>query len=300
MSNVELTIVHVSGLKQGEREIFREFPITIGRAPDSKVRLSANDTRASTRHAEVNFDGKDIFLRDLNSTNGSYLNGKRVSQTKLLNGDIVEFGVNGPKLRFEFLFSLPAAPATNPVKAVPPPLAVQPASANAAKPQFNIEGGGRLQPAVAPPASMVAKSATPPMAIEEREFHYKGWFKYFLFTIGALLLVAAGMLFWWGILIWSIPAGLGGMFFILMGWSCLRINITANNQGLHYQGILRSTMIRWDDIVELKGFRSRTRLLNNLVYVVRGHRGTIVFAAQDYQNGIDLVTLIALRTRHSW
>ncbi len=300
MSNVELTIIHVSGLKQGERETFREFPITIGRAPDSKLRLNVNDTRASTRHAEVNFDGKDVFLRDLNSTNGSYLNGKRVSQTKLVNGDIVEFGVNGPKLRFEFLLSLPVVPATNPVKASPPPLAVQPVSSNAAKPQFSVEGGGGIQPAVSPPLNVVAKSTPPPMAIEEREFHYKGWFKYFLFTIGTLLLIAAAMLFWWSILIWTIPASLVGMFFILMGWSCLRINITANNQGLHYQGILRSTMIGWDDIVELKGFRSRTRLLNNLVYVVRGHRGTIVFAAQDYQNGIDLVTLISLRTRHSW
>jgi hypothetical protein len=97
-----------------------------------------------------------------------------------------------------------------------------------------------------------------------------------------------------------IPAALIGLFLLMMGWSCSRINITANNQGIHYQGILRSTIIRWDEITELKAFRSRTRLLTDLVYIVRSRNNNIVFSIEDYQDGLELANLIARRSRLAW
>ncbi|KAF0249826.1 MAG: hypothetical protein FD167_765, partial [bacterium] len=67
------------------------------------------------------------------------------------------------------------------------------------------------------------------------------------------------------------------------------------------QGILRSTVIRWDEVTELKAFRSRTRLLTDLVYVVRSrNNSTIVFSIEDYQDGLELASLIARRSRLAW
>ncbi|MEW6733034.1 MAG: FHA domain-containing protein [Acidobacteriota bacterium] len=299
---MRLTITHISGLKKGEREIFTSFPITIGRAPGASLRLAANDTRASTRHAEVIVEGSNLVLRDLNSTNGTYLKGKRIDRIKLVNAEVIEFGVDGPKLLFEIAFEEVAA-GPPPLAGGPPPLAVQPANSSGNSPQFGIANQGPgIQLAVSPatPTPAVAPISMPPMAIEEREFQYRNRFKFILFGIGGILMIVALTLFYQNILVWSIPIGLIGLFLFMMGWSCSRINITASSQGLHYQGILRSTMIRWEDITELRGFRSRTRLLTDLVYEVRSNRKRIVFAAEDYQDGLDLATLVARRTRLKW
>jgi len=178
---------------------------------------------------------------------------------------------------------------------------VQSSSPSANAPQFNIGNQGRgLELAVAPPAPAPMPMPIVPMAIEEHEFPYKNRFKFVLLGAGVLLFVAAILLFIQQVLIWTVPAGLIGLFLCLMGWSCWRINITANNQGIYYQGILRSKMIRWDDVVELRAFRSRTRLLTHLVYIVRGRNGEIVFAPEDYENGFDLAALIARRVRLTW
>jgi hypothetical protein len=305
---VQVNITHISGMKQGERETLSSFPFIIGRAPGSKPRLAANDTRASARHAEVNLEGDHLILHDLGSTNGTYLNGQRVDRIKLISGDIVEFGIDGPKLRFDFARDDRAVPEPSPQPlspapvqpaSGPPPLAVKSSSPGANSPQFNIANQGRgLELAVAPPTP--APMLVVPMAIEEHEFPYKNRFKFVLLGAGVLLFVAAILLFLQQVLIWTVPVGLIGLFLCLMGWSCWRINITANNQGIYYQGILRSKMIRWDDVVELRAFRSRTRLLTHLVYIVRGRNGEIVFAPEDYENGFDLAALIARRVRLSW
>jgi pSer/pThr/pTyr-binding forkhead associated (FHA) protein len=317
MTNFRISVTHLSGLRQGEREVLSSLPIIIGRAPGSHLRLAANDTRASAKHAELYLENNRLYIRDLNSTNGTYISGKRVEATRLVNGDIVEFGTDGPKLRFEFeqkeakevVAETAIDNAAN--KVAPPPLALQPASGPgsgqsngpAARPQFGIANQAGQELAVSPPAN-VNPSPTPralsPMAIEEREYPFRNRFKYILYSSGLMLLGLAVFLFIQQILIWTVPAGLIGLFLLTMGLSCSRINITANNQGIHYQGILRSTLIRWEDITELRVFRSRTRLLTDLVYAVHSRNNSIVFAAEDYKDGLDLANLIARRTRQSW
>jgi hypothetical protein len=59
--------------------------ITIGRAPDSEVRI--DDTFASGRHARVYDREGRVYLEDMNSTNGTYVNGRRVSTQELLRAD---------------------------------------------------------------------------------------------------------------------------------------------------------------------------------------------------------------------
>ena len=46
----------------------------------------------SGEHAVFQMAGSDVFIEDLNSTNGTYVNGKAVKKQQLHNGDTVEVG----------------------------------------------------------------------------------------------------------------------------------------------------------------------------------------------------------------
>ena len=64
---------------------------TVGRHPSSNLCLS--DTTASGRHAEILTINRDLFVRDLNSTNGTLLNGRKLQNlTGLRSGDVLHFG----------------------------------------------------------------------------------------------------------------------------------------------------------------------------------------------------------------
>ena len=64
---------------------------TVGRHPSSNLCLS--DSTVSGRHAEVLTINRDLFVRDLNSTNGTLLNGRKLQNlTGLRSGDVLHFG----------------------------------------------------------------------------------------------------------------------------------------------------------------------------------------------------------------
>ena len=66
-------------------------PCRIGRAPSNDLCL--NNDSVSAHHAELNyFAGRSFTLLDLGSTNGTWVNGKRVQQCSLDDGDVVELG----------------------------------------------------------------------------------------------------------------------------------------------------------------------------------------------------------------
>lgn len=92
---------HISGLKRGQREIVGEPQISVGRAPTSTLAFAPTDTRASAHHAEINFDGSGYVIRDAGSTNGTYVNGRRVYSARLKPGDVIEFGTGGPQVQFD-------------------------------------------------------------------------------------------------------------------------------------------------------------------------------------------------------
>jgi DNA-binding SARP family transcriptional activator len=68
----------------------------VGRDPSALVRLV--DSRVSRRHAEIEVDGGRFVLRDLGSTNGTAVNGERVTEQELRHDDLVSIG--GVELRF--------------------------------------------------------------------------------------------------------------------------------------------------------------------------------------------------------
>src|SRR5437763_11323154 len=78
------------GIDKGR--VFRDLPtpVTIGREEGNLLRL--NDERVSRYHAKVQLDASDIILTDLESTNGTRINGHPVQIRRLRPGDRVGIG----------------------------------------------------------------------------------------------------------------------------------------------------------------------------------------------------------------
>lgn len=66
--------------------------LSIGRDPGNDVVIA--DALVSRRHAEIIFSGQGYVLRDCNSSNGSLVNGDRVSERSLHDGDVVWLGAS--------------------------------------------------------------------------------------------------------------------------------------------------------------------------------------------------------------
>ena len=84
------------------RTIALESPkFTIGRGPENSLCLPVSVV--SRLHAEVIRLGQDFVLRDLGSTNGSFINGSRITELMLSDGDHIRFGSNGPEMSFRMI-----------------------------------------------------------------------------------------------------------------------------------------------------------------------------------------------------
>lgn len=82
----------------------REFEITkatmvIGRGEDADIVIT--DSSASRRHAVVIFRNLEFRIRDLDSSNGTFLNGSEVKEYALRNGDKIIVG----DTMFKFIIS---------------------------------------------------------------------------------------------------------------------------------------------------------------------------------------------------
>jgi predicted component of type VI protein secretion system len=87
----------LSGVLEGKTFDLIEERITVGRGIDNMIRLE--DGTVSHHHATLILEGSDFTLRDLNSTNGTRVNGLRIVETKLHNGDAVRLG--SVEMRYE-------------------------------------------------------------------------------------------------------------------------------------------------------------------------------------------------------
>lgn len=78
-------------LRQGKRvQEFSVARVLIGRADEADFRL--DDPNVSRRHAVLFWDRGRLYLRDLGSTNGTYLNGRKVSSVLVRPGDVIAMG----------------------------------------------------------------------------------------------------------------------------------------------------------------------------------------------------------------
>jgi hypothetical protein len=82
----------------------RAYPLSIGstvigRGDQANLRLP--DVGISRRHARLDFDGSQVVLTDLGSTNGTMVNGQRVSAVALNGGDVVQLGTTTLTFRLD-------------------------------------------------------------------------------------------------------------------------------------------------------------------------------------------------------
>ncbi len=85
-------------LPSGQRIGLNQGTVTVGRLPECTI--SINDSNISRKHAEMRQSAGEYVVIDLDSTNGTLVNGIRITgQQRLNEGDIISFG--STHVRFE-------------------------------------------------------------------------------------------------------------------------------------------------------------------------------------------------------
>src|SRR5215831_3450777 len=89
-----LLLVSTDGLEP-EQYLIKDSAV-IGRDENAGVRV--DNALVSRRHAEVFFDNGTWWLKDLESTNGTYVEGSRISRLALTDITTFNLGRNGPEV----------------------------------------------------------------------------------------------------------------------------------------------------------------------------------------------------------
>src|SRR5213075_2086370 len=82
-------VVSLDGVVIKEVQIIKD-KTTLGRRPYNDIVI--DNLAVSGEHAVLQMVGSDVFIEDLNSTNGTYINGKAVKKQLLAHNDTVEIG----------------------------------------------------------------------------------------------------------------------------------------------------------------------------------------------------------------
>jgi pSer/pThr/pTyr-binding forkhead associated (FHA) protein len=93
-------------------------PLTLGRGTAADVMIP--DEAVSRVHASVRVDGDTVVVEDLESSNGTRVNGRDVSQARLEHGDVIELGGTELEVRIDDSDGGPSTP-TDPTLIQPRP-----------------------------------------------------------------------------------------------------------------------------------------------------------------------------------
>lgn len=85
-----VTFQVIDGVDKGRVFLDLPTPVTVGREEGNTIRL--NDERISRFHAKVQQDQDDLILTDLESTNGTRVNGQLIQIHRMRHGDLVMMG----------------------------------------------------------------------------------------------------------------------------------------------------------------------------------------------------------------
>jgi hypothetical protein len=94
-----LVVLQSPALEQGAERVLDSAPVTVGRGAQNDLPLDEDDF-ASARHARFEPRRDGVWVEDVGSTNGTFVNGRRLGKAhKLRPGDVVRIG--GTDLRYE-------------------------------------------------------------------------------------------------------------------------------------------------------------------------------------------------------
>lgn len=83
-----------------KKEFYFDKSFTVGRSEECSIQI--DEGVVSRVHLEINFDGNNWWISDKHSSNGTFLNGKRIQNAELKATTTLELGENGPVLLFSF------------------------------------------------------------------------------------------------------------------------------------------------------------------------------------------------------
>lgn len=191
-----------SGARAGASERFEKSVVSIGRHPMNDLRFDANkDIDVSSRHAELRSVGGRHVLHDIGSTNGTFVNGQRITELDVVDGDVLMFGAGGPQVSFHVVrIAAGDAPPTR-----VDPAHVDPAHLGSAPEPRTTAKSAVLQKPTAPAAGSAPAQSPPPPArprvnTEVRIAHavekQTGKLRQMVLGLGALVVVGGGGAAW--------------------------------------------------------------------------------------------------------
>ena len=143
-------VVSLDGVVIKEVQITKE-KTSLGRRPYNDIVI--DNLAVSGEHAHLQLVGNDVFIEDLNSTNGTYINGKAVKKQLLQHNDTVEIG----KYKIKYIGEeVPDFEKT---------MVLRPGSAQAARPMPSVAAMSpqvAVQSQPAPPTGAAAMPASAP------------------------------------------------------------------------------------------------------------------------------------------
>lgn len=86
----KIGLIIIKGPNVGDKFLINKSEFTIGRNPESDIFL--DDITVSRKHAAIVKSGEEFMIKDSESLNGSYLNGKIVENAVLKNMDRIQIG----------------------------------------------------------------------------------------------------------------------------------------------------------------------------------------------------------------
>ena len=139
-------IVSIDGVVIKEVQLTKDRT-SLGRRPYNDIVI--DNLAVSGEHAVILMSGNDVYLEDLNSTNGTYINGKAVKKQQLQNNDTVEVG----KYKIKFIHEAAGAgfEKTMVIKAgsaglvAPPPATVENHEATGPVPSVGSVGNAAIK-----------------------------------------------------------------------------------------------------------------------------------------------------------
>lgn len=96
----EIVKVRIEKGNTSKKEFYFEKSFNIGRSEECSIQI--DEGVVSRVHLEVNFDGSKWWISDTHSSNGTFLNGKRINNLELKTTTTLQLGENGPLLLFLF------------------------------------------------------------------------------------------------------------------------------------------------------------------------------------------------------
>ncbi|MCB9557110.1 MAG: FHA domain-containing protein [Deltaproteobacteria bacterium] len=149
----------LAGERRGQVVSAHNAPFVIGRDPRCDLAFDAQrDLLVSARHCLIARVADGYVLNDT-SSNGTYVNGTKVSHHPLSEGDVIELGRGGPRLRFSTLSGQAQTPAARTTLAERQATPIAGMAAASAEPKSTVvPDPDQVQPVIAGPDQRVSVS----------------------------------------------------------------------------------------------------------------------------------------------